>query len=478
MKISVVGTGYVGLVSAACFAEFGHTVYGVDIDEAKIEKLKQGISPIYEPGLEELIQRGLKTGLLSFTTKLTDVLPHVQIVFSAVATPQGENHQADLRAVFKVTQTVAEHAEHDLVFVNKSTVPVGTGKKCEQMIAVVLKKRGKNLSIPVVSNPEFLREGMAVGDTLMPDRIIVGLNGRNQTIQPFEALTGPQARNGKKQRNQRNDTSSESSGSSVSSVSSSWAQGLMEELYRPITRVGKPLIFMKRESAEIVKYASNAFLATKISFINMLTEFCEVTGANIRDVATGMGLDNRIGPRFLHAGIGYGGSCFPKDVKALMATAKELNLDLSIIEATDRINTRERHRFFEKILKALPAKAHVGILGLSFKPKTDDMREAPSLDLIPMLIAAGHTVTTHDPFAMENAKKLLPNSVRFVGSPMEAVKDADAAVLLTEWDIFRGIDLVEMKKMMKGKDLFDGRNVYEPKEVEAAGLRYTGIGVS
>src|SRR3989338_7970341 len=363
MKISVVGTGYVGLVSAACFAELGHTVYGVDIDEAKIEKLKQGISPIYEPGLEELIQRGLKTGLLSFTTKLTDVLPHVQIVFSAVATPQGENHQADLRAVFKVTQTVAEHAEHDLVFVNKSTVPVGTGKKCEQMIAVVLKKRGKNLSIPVVSNPEFLREGMAVGDTLMPDRIIVGLNGRNQTIQPFEALTGPQARNGKKQRNQRNDTSSESSGSSVSSVSSSWAQGLMEELYRPITRVGKPLIFMKRESAEIVKYASNAFLATKISFINMLTEFCEVTGANIRDVATGMGLDNRIGPRFLHAGIGYGGSCFPKDVKALMATAKEYDLDFAIVAATDEINRYQRERFFKKILSKLPKNARVCVWG-------------------------------------------------------------------------------------------------------------------
>ncbi|MBI3331462.1 UDP-glucose/GDP-mannose dehydrogenase family protein [Candidatus Peregrinibacteria bacterium] len=435
MKIAVVGTGYVGLVSAACFAELGHHVTGVDIDEVKVEKLKSGVSPIYEPGLEELIQRGLKTGLLSFTTKLTDILPHVQIVFSAVATPQGENHQADLRAIFKVMETVAEHADRSIVFVNKSTVPVGTGKKCEQEIAKILAKRGKNFLIPVVSNPEFLREGMAVTDTLMPDRIIVGVNHDPE------------------------------------------AKKLMEELYRPITRVGKPLVFMSRESAEIVKYASNAFLATKISFINMLTEFCEVTGGDIRDLALGMGLDSRIGPRFLHAGIGYGGSCFPKDVKALMATAKELNLDLSIIEATDRINARQRHRFFEKILKALPKKARVGVLGLSFKPKTDDMREAPSLDLIPMLIDAGHAVSTHDPFAMDNARKLLPDAVQFVGSPMEAAKGADAVVLLTEWDLFRGIDLGELKQAMKGKDLFDGRNVYEPAEVKAAGLTYHGIGI-
>src|SRR3989338_2012000 len=446
MKIAVVGTGYVGLVSAACFAELGHHVIGIDIDEAKIKKLKSGKSTIYEPGLEELIVRGLQTGRLSFTTNLKEVLPEVSIVFSAVATPPGEGYKADLRAVFIVTQTVAENADHDIIFVNKSTVPVGTGQKCEQMIAEILKKRGVKFSIPVVSNPEFLREGMAVPDTLMPDRIVVGVNDEL-----------------------------------------SLAKQLMEELYRPITRVGKPLIFMNRESAEIVKYASNAFLATKISFINMLTEFCEKTGANIRDIATGMGLDNRIGPRFLHAGIGYGGSSFPKDVKALMGTAKVHGLDFSIVDATDRINTRQRKRFFEKILASLPKKSTVAIWGLSFKPKTDDMREAPSLDLIPMLLSAGHTVRAFDPEAMERAKALLrsnsasgqallPASVVFASSAMDAAKGADTTILLKEWDIFRGVDMGELRKTMKGKMFFDGRNAYEPAEVREAGLEYYGIG--
>ncbi len=440
MKIAIVGTGYVGLVSAACFAELGHTVYGVDIDAAKVEKLKRGESPIYEPGLEELIKKGLKSGLLSFTTDLQEVLPHAQIVFSAVATPPGEGFKADLRAVFAVTETVAKHAEKDVVFVNKSTVPVGTGEECEKRIAKVLKDRGVSFHIPVVSNPEFLREGLAVNDTLMPDRIVVGING--------DAVSD------------RLD-----------------AKALMEELYRPITRVGKPLIFMNRDSAEIVKYASNAFLATKISFINMLTELTEKTGANIRDVARGMGLDDRIGPRFLHAGIGYGGSCFPKDVKALLATARDMGLSFDIVEATDKINARQRTRFFDQILKALPKNATVGIWGLSFKPKTDDMREAPSLDLLPLLIDAGHTVQVFDPEAMEVAKKLVPKEVQFTDSPMSAAKGADALVLLTEWDIFRGADLAGLKQTMKGTDLFDGRNVYEPDLVKTAGLTYHGIGL-
>ncbi|MBI3618738.1 UDP-glucose/GDP-mannose dehydrogenase family protein [Candidatus Peregrinibacteria bacterium] len=458
MRIAVIGTGYVGLVSAACFAELGHHVTGVDIDEAKIAMLKEGKSPIYEPGLEELITRGLKSGLLQFTTDLKECLPEVHILFSAVATPPNADHSADLRAVFTVARTVAEHADHDLVFVNKSTVPVGTGKKCEELMAEILKKRDMNVSIPVVSNPEFLREGMAVGDTLMPDRIVVGVNGKMDSGQ----WTG-----GK-----------DAVHSPLSTVHSLDARALMEELYRPITRVGKPLLFMSRESAEIVKYASNAFLATKISFINMLTEFCEKTRANIRDIARGMGLDDRIGPRFLHAGIGYGGSCFPKDVKALLATAKEHGLDFSIVEATDRINARQRHRFFEKILKTLKPNSTVGIWGLAFKPKTDDMREAPSLDLLPVLLKNGHCVKAYDPFAMENAKKLLPAGISFAQSPMDAAKDADALVLLTEWDLFRGADLRELKAIMKGIDLFDGRNVYEPSEVREAGLRYHGIGVA
>ncbi len=443
MKIAVIGTGYVGLVSAACFAELGHTVMGVDIDPAKVELLKQGKSPIFEPGLEELIKKGLRSKLLSFTTDITQVLPSVQVLFSAVATPQGENHQADLRAVFSVCDAVAKHIDHDLVFVNKSTVPVGTGLKCQDRIREILRSRGVPHTVSVISNPEFLREGMAVGDTLMPDRIVVGLNG-----------SAPLA------------TSSDQG-----------TRKIMEELYRPITRVGKPIIFMSRESAEIVKYASNAFLATKISFINMLTELCEKTGADIRDIATGMGLDDRIGPRFLHAGIGYGGSCFPKDVKALMATAREHNLDFAIVEATDHINARQRARFFGKILASLAPRSTVAVWGLSFKPKTDDMREAPSLDLIPMLLDAGHSVRAFDPEAMERAKPLLPPGVAYTASSMEAVKDADATVLLTEWDVFRGADLGEMKKAMKGDQLWDGRNIYEPALAKLAGLQHHGIGL-
>lgn len=435
MTIAVIGTGYVGLVSAACFAELGHTVWGIDIDSAKVEMLRSGKSPIFEPGLEELIKQGLENGRLRFETDIGLALPHVEIVFSAVATPPGEGYKADLRAVFSVAETVARLADHPLIFVNKSTVPVGTGKICEEKITAILQSRNLHWTIPVISNPEFLREGMAVTDTLMPDRIVVGINGDIH------------------------------------------AKELMEELYRPITRVGKPIVFMNRESAEIVKYASNSFLATKISFINMLTELTEKTGANIRDVATGMGLDNRIGPRFLHAGIGYGGSCFPKDVKALLATAKEYNIPMPIVEATDAVNTYQRQRFINRLLTTLPQPAHIAIWGLSFKPKTDDMREAPSLDVIPALLKAGHAVTVYDPAAMERAKPLLPATITYTDAPLDTVKDADALVILTEWDLFRGTDLSAVKKLMKGNLIFDGRNIYELREVADAGFVYHGIGL-
>ena len=435
MNLAIVGTGYVGLVSAACFAELGHMVIGVDIDEEKVKKLKKGECTIYEPGLEELLQRGLETGRLSFTTDLAEALPSSTVVFSAVATPPNEDFSADLKAVFIVAETVAKHADHDLVFVNKSTVPVGTGKKCEDKIKEVLKERGVDYHIPVISNPEFLREGCAVQDTLQPDRIVVGVNGDE------------------------------------------WATKLIDELYQPLTRVGKPLLFMERESAEVVKYASNAFLATKISFINMLSELCEATGGNIRDIAKGVGLDDRIGPRFLHAGIGYGGSCFPKDVKALIALSNETGIPLPIVQATHEVNDHQRQRFFKKFLSVLPANATVGIWGLSFKPKTDDMREAPSSDLIPMLLDADHTVRAHDPIAMKNAKKIMPD-IEYANSPMEAAKDADAVIVLTEWDVFRGVDLDTLKDTMSGKHLFDGRNIYDPNEVRDAGLTYHGVGIS
>jgi UDPglucose 6-dehydrogenase len=436
VKIAVVGTGYVGLVSAACFAELGHEVIGVDIDAAKVKMLSQGKSTIYEPGLEEVLQRNLKSGRLSFTTKLTDALPDCRVLFCAVATPPNEDYTADLRAVFTVCEETAKHLDHDLVFVNKSTVPVGTGKECEEKIAAILEERKVKLHVPVISNPEFLREGTAVQDTLHPDRIIVGINGDGV------------------------------------------AQRMMDELYLPLTRVKHPIVFMSRESAEIVKYASNAFLAAKISFANMLSELCEVAGGSIRDVTKGMGLDERIGPRFLHAGIGYGGSCFPKDVKALQAIGRKHDVPMHLIRATQDVNDRQRERFFQRILNHFPREANVCVWGLSFKPNTDDLREAPSIDLLHMLIATGHTIRAYDPVAMENMKKYFSKSVTYLSDPLEAAKGADAVVLLTEWDIFRGIDLRQLKKTMKGRDLFDGRNVYEPKEVEAAGLNYHGIGIS
>jgi len=435
MNIAVVGTGYVGLVSAACFAELGHTVIGVDIDEKKVAKLKSGESPIYEPELEELLKRNLKSKRLSFTTDITEALPTSTVIFCAVATPPNEDFSADLRAVFSVAESIAKNVDHNVVFVTKSTVPVGTGIRCEEKMSAILKDRGVDIHIPVISNPEFLREGHAVHDTMQPDRIVVGINGDE------------------------------------------WAKECMEDIYRPLTRTGKPLVWMNRESAEIVKYASNAFLANKISFINMLSELCEKTGANIRHVAQGMGLDDRIGPRFLHAGIGYGGSCFPKDVKALIALSKETGVPLPLVEATHEINQYQRERFFKKFLDALPKKAKVAVWGLTFKPRTDDMREAPSLDLIPMLTGAGHEVHAFDPIAMENAKPLLPNAVQFAEDPLEAAKDADAVIVLTEWDVFRGVNLDVLKNVMNGTLLFDGRNIYDPSEVRDVGLEYVGIGI-
>lgn len=443
MRIAIIGTGYVGLVSAACFAELGHDVIGIDIHEEKIKLLQSGKSPIYEPGLEELIVKNMKAGRLSFTTDIIGALSTVQIVFSAVATPPGEGYRADLKAVFSVADTVATYAGHDLIFVNKSTVPVGTGKQCEERIAKILKDREVKFHVPVISNPEFLREGMAVGDTLMPDRVIVGINKMETKDDRYDH-----------------------------------AVKMMQELYRPITRVGKPLLFMSRESAEIVKYASNAFLATKISFINMLAELAEKTGANIRDIAKGMGLDDRIGPRFLHAGIGYGGSCFPKDVQALMVTAKDFDISMPIVEATDVINKRARMRFLEKIMEKMKKGSVIAVWGLSFKPKTDDMREAPSLDFLPQFIKAGYTVKAFDPVAIDNTKKILLDlPITYTKNPIEAAEGADALVILTEWDEFRGIDLTSIKQFMKGSIIFDGRNVYDPIEVEEAGLEYVGVGV-
>lgn len=458
MRIVVVGTGYVGLTTAVCLAEVGHDITGMDIDAAKVKILSSGKSPIYEPGLEEMLKRNLKEGRVRFTTDLADALKEVEVVLCCVATPQGKDHRADLTSVFTVIDAFGKHIDHDCLFVNKSTIPVGTGKVCEDRLQNVLKKRGLEFHIPVVSNPEFLREGEAVNDTLHPSRTVIGTDDAN-------------------------------------------AKEVLTELYKPIARTGRhPLLFVSRESAEIIKYASNTFLATKISFINMLSELCEKTGASIREVAEGMGLDDRIGPRFLHAGVGYGGSCFPKDVTALREMGKEYGVSLPLTDATMLVNVRQRQRFFDHILHVLPKKATVAVWGLSFKPKTDDLRDAPSLDLLCMLLqnppeakpqdgqraerlslAAPRgkqvTVRVFDPVAMDRFKAEYDFSVSLCSSPLDAATGTDAVILLTEWDEFRGIDLQKLASVMRGNDLFDGRNVYDPEKVEEAGLVYHGIGI-
>lgn len=436
MNIAVVGTGYVGLVSAVCFAELGHTVFGVDIDEAKIAVLKQAKSPIYEPGLEELLERNLASKRLHFSTDLESVLPQCSIVFCAVATPPKDDFSADLRAVEAVCTQVASHANHDVILVNKSTVPVGTGKRCEEIIHAVLKERGASIHITVISNPEFLREGSAVYDTLNPDRIVVGINNDPKAVE------------------------------------------CIDELYAPLARTGRPIVHMSRESAELVKYASNAFLANKISFVNMLSEFCEVTGANIKEVSSGMGLDDRIGSRFLHAGIGFGGSCFPKDVKALIAMSKQYNVPLPLIDATHVINIHQRQRCITTCLQVLPPHSTVAVWGLSFKPKTDDMRDAPSLDVIAALREHGHIVQAYDPIAMQKAQELwLKDTVTYCNNALEAAKGAQAIIVLTEWDVFRGANLSEVSSVMSGTLLFDWRNIFDPEDAREAGFEYFGIGV-
>ncbi len=436
MHITVIGTGYVGLTSAVCFAEMGHTVVGVDIDPQKVSMLSSGKSPIFEPDLEALLQKNIASGRLSFSLDLSTALPHTSMVFSAVATPPGEGYKADLRAVFAVAKSVAEQSTRSVLFINKSTVPVGTGAKCQAMIDEILASRGVDFSLSVASNPEFLREGFAVSDTLNPDRIVVGLQDENDAH-----------------------------------------RSLFQELYAPITEKGSPLLFMRLESAEIVKYASNSFLATKISFINMLTEFCEKTGADIRDIAEGMGLDDRIGKRFLQAGIGYGGSCFPKDVKALLATAEEYGLSFPIVEATDHVNTHQRERFIAMMLSKLPPSSTVAVLGLAFKPDTDDMREAPSIDVVTALIEAGHTVRAYDPQAIERAKTLLPSSTQY-GDSIDSVLDgADVLLLLTEWKEFETLSLDSLAQTLQEKMVFDARLFFDPQEVKKAGLEYYGIGV-
>ena len=432
MRIAMIGTGYVGLVSGACFSDFGHHVTCVDKDSAKIEALERGVMPIFEPGLEKLVERNVQGGRLCFTTDLAAGVADADAVFIAVGTPsrRGDGH-ADLSYVFGATEEIARALTGPAVVVTKSTVPVGTGDEVERII----RETAPDARAWIVSNPEFLREGAAIEDFKRPDRIVVGTDD-------------PQAAE------------------------------IMRELYRPLYLNKSPLLVTSRRTAELVKYAANAFLATKITFINEIADLCEAVGADVQDVARGIGLDNRIGSKFLHAGPGYGGSCFPKDTIALLKTAEDAQAPLRIVESVVKVNDLRKRAMGRKVIHALGGEARgktVALLGLTFKPNTDDMRDAPSIDIAQALQDAGATVRGYDPEGIEQARPMLPN-VEFFTDPYRAVDGADAAVLVTEWDVLRALDLKRLVRTMAQPILVDLRSIYPPEDVEAAGLRWFGIG--
>ena len=432
MRIAMVGTGYVGLVSGACFSDFGHSVVCVDKDAGKIAALERGVMPIYEPGLAELVAGNVKAGRLSFGTDLAGAVAQADAVFIAVGTPsrRGDGH-ADLSHVFAATREIAAALKKPAVIVTKSTVPVGTGDEVERIVREV----APGIEARIVSNPEFLREGAAIADFKRPDRIVIGAED--------EA-----------------------------------ACAVMREIYRPLYLNQAPLLFTGRRTAELIKYAANAFLATKITFINELSDLCEIVGADVQQVSRGIGLDNRIGAKFLHAGPGYGGSCFPKDTLALLKTAEDHQSPLRIVEAVVQVNDARKRAMGRKVIRAMGGDARgrtVAVLGLTFKPNTDDMRDAPSLALIQALEDAGAKVRAYDPEGLEQARPLLKN-VTFTQDPYEAADGADALVIVTEWDEFRALDLGRIATLLNAPVLVDLRNIYTPAEVTRAGLHYHGIG--
>lgn len=437
MKIIIVGTGYVGLVTGACLSEVGTEVICVDVDQKKIDNLKKGILPIYEPGLEQIVESNFTKGRLSFTTDFETAVKGASVVFIAVGTPPGEDGSADLKYVLQVANTVGTYIEDYTIVVTKSTVPVGTAKKVKAAIAAALEKRGVEIPFDVASNPEFLKEGAAVDDFLKPDRIVIG-------------------------------------------AESDLARETLSRLYRPFVLNGHPIYFMDIPSAEMTKYAANAMLATKISFMNDIANLCELVGADVNEVRKGIGSDPRIGTRFIYPGIGYGGSCFPKDVKALFHTADDYQYNMRILKAVDEVNDDQKFVLFKKIDKHfngdLKGKTF-GMWGLSFKPNTDDMREAPSLILIDELLKAGATVLAYDPIAMEEAKHFADKRVIFVKDAIDAVKGAEALLLVTEWPEFRLPDWDKIKSVMNGRVVFDGRNIYQADEIVAEGFTYYGIGL-
>ena len=432
MKIAMIGAGYVGLVSGACFSDFGHDVVCVDLDAAKVEALRAGIMPIYEPGLEALVRANVDAGRLSFTTDLANTVASTDAVFIAVGTPsrRGDGH-ADLSYVFQATRDIAAAAAGPLVVITKSTVPVGTGDEVER----ILREAAPAIEWAVVSNPEFLREGAAIGDFKRPDRIVIGSED--------EA-----------------------------------AREVMREIYRPLYLNQSPLLFTGRRTAELIKYAANAFLATKITFINEMADLCEAVGADVQDVSRGIGLDNRIGAKFLHAGPGYGGSCFPKDTLALLKTAEDFGAPTRIVEAVVAVNDARKRAMGRKIITAMGGDVRgktVGILGLTFKPNTDDMRDAPSLAIIRALLDGGAKVVTHDPEGMDEARAMMPDVV-YAKDAYAVAEGADAIAIITEWDAYRALDLARLGGLMKAKCLVDLRNIYRPEDARKAGFDYHSIG--
>lgn len=431
MKIAVVGTGYVGLVTGTCFSETGNHVTCVDINEAKINQMKAGIVPIYEPGLEDLFHRNVEEGRLNFTTSLVEGIEGAKVIFLALPTPPGEDGSADLKYILQVANDLGPLLKEYTVIIDKSTVPVGTSELVKNAIAQHAK-----VPFDVVSNPEFLREGVAVEDFMKPDRVVIG-------------------------------------------TESDRAKELMTKLYAPLVRQGNPIIFMDERSAEMTKYAANAFLATKITFMNEIANLCELVGANVDDIRRGIGTDSRIGKRFLFAGIGYGGSCFPKDVQALAKTSEENNYKFHILDSVMRVNENQKtkllpqvHQYFNHDL----AGKTIAIWGLAFKPYTDDIREAPALYNIEALLEAGCTIKAYDPEAMPNVQALLGDSVQFCKNPYEALEEADALLIVTEWPQFRTPDFEKMDSLLKNKVIFDGRNLYELSQMKELGYTYYSIG--
>ncbi|MCH5214199.1 MAG: UDP-glucose/GDP-mannose dehydrogenase family protein [Muribaculaceae bacterium] len=436
MNIAIVGTGYVGLVSGACFAEMGVDVTCVDIDGAKIERLKQGEIPIYEPGLKEIVRRNAKAGRLHFSTSLAEVLDNVEVVFSAVGTPPGEDGSADIRYVLDVAREFGRNIKDYKLLVTKSTVPVGTAEKVRQAVEEELRKRGVEIPFDIASNPEFLKEGAAIKDFMTPDRVVVGTDNAQ-------------------------------------------ARKVMARLYKPFMLSGERILFTDIPSAEMIKYAANSMLATRISFMNDIANLCELVGADVNMVRKGIGSDTRIGKKFLYPGIGYGGSCFPKDVKALIQTASEHGYDMKVLKAVEEVNERQKEVLFDKLsayFKGDLKGKTIAIWGLSFKPETDDMREAPALVIIEKLLEAGARVKVFDPIAIDECRRRMGDKVEYAPDMYEAAHDADALMMLTEWKQFRLPSFSKLKRVMRGKAIFDGRNIYDKNEMEEQGFDYFKIG--